>query len=411
MNDGKMGVIVLAGTSKAARQIRWRLRFGLFRRLFDPNLRKMRRDLMEAKIVSAINRDDYIWGENKALIFTHPDLTSQKNLNFFKRAIYFAQRSRGRMYRKKKSDMFRYLSEEGVAPLSLVVRAVSEADQVDKDHIVVVGPKHPIDREFHRIGLDNINVSDQGSSLGENILIGRRSLDKMGYQGDYVLVIGGDLPLANPGDIDRFIERSWMRGGTPDIFWGMGSRTDLREFIRENNVEHMGKIGPNRPKKGYLNKFGIPVLDDTSQFGDMGSRQELMTGNLLLYRKMSMNRDFINRLYSMRKLLANPFNYLKLGRELGIDIFRVAFYKVTLSEAEYIFNLQTGIEMNVIKVDPSLTMDLDSYSDLRRICAIIYRKAGDGRDLETDLMMYLRDRKMERKKKKKKKSGGKSAKR
>ncbi|MGA1822181.1 MAG: hypothetical protein ACMUIG_06620 [Thermoplasmatota archaeon] len=409
MNDGKMGVIVLAGTSKAARQIRWRLRFGLFRSLFDPGYRKRRRANMEARIASAINRDDYIWGENKALIFLHPDLTSQKNVNFLKRAIYFAQRSRGRMYSKRKSDMFRYLSVEGEAPLSLVVRSVARAEEVDKDHIVVVGPKIQIDKELHRIGMESITVANQGRSLGENILIGGRSLAKIGYEGEYVLIIGGDVPLADSGDIDRFIRRSRERGGTPDIFWGMGSRSDLRDFIRDTKVEHLGRIGPNRPKKGYLNKFGIPILDDTGQFGDMGNRQELMMGNLFLYRKKSINRDFINRLYSMRKMLANPFYYFRLGREFGKDLLRAAFYKVSLSEAEYIFNLQTGIELKVVKADPSLTMDLDSYSDLRRICAIMYRKAGDGRDLETDLLEYLRERKMERKRKKK--SGGKAARR
>ena len=83
VNEG-IGVIVLAGNTRIKRQIRRRKRRGFFFRVARPNLWTVDRKVLEAKLTSKINRDDYIVGENKSLLYLHPDLISSKNLNFLK---------------------------------------------------------------------------------------------------------------------------------------------------------------------------------------------------------------------------------------------------------------------------------------------------------------------------------------
>ena len=394
----EMGVIVLAGTPKAARQLRWKRRISFFRRIFDPRAWFADRNMMEAKITSRINRDDYIWGENKPLLYLHHDLISQNNMRFFKRILLFARRTGDRLYSKKRKDLMNYLAEEGETSLELVIDGLRGSSRINNDNIVVVGPKKPLSRELKNKGNEHVNVARQGSSLGENILIGKRYLDKIGYRGDYVLIIGGDVPLATGKNLDDFIERCSEAGGSPDIYWGMGSRSELRTYIEEKGVEHLGKVGPNRPKKGYLNKFGIPFIDDRGEFGEKGKKQELMMGNVFLYRSRSVNRAFINRLYSMRKMLSNPLYYVRLLNQFGIHLVKALLSRMYLSEGEYYFNLHTGIEMVVVRVDPPLTLDIDSYSDLRRVSAIKLKESGEDRDLEMDFSKYLKRKKRSRKK-------------
>ena len=397
MNTEGIGVIVLAGTPKTARQLRWRRRIGLFRILLDPREWFADRKLIETRITSTINRDDYIWGENKPLLYLHHDLISQKNIKFFKRILLFAKRSGDRIYSRKRRDLMEYLAVEGDSSLKLVLDALEESDRIDVDRIVVVGPKKPLMRELKRNGHDKVHVSSQGGSLGENMLIGKKKLDELGYEEDYILIIGGDVPLASGENIDSFLNRANEIGGTPDIYWGMGSRDQLRKYIRKKGVQDLGDVGPNRPKKGNLNKFGIPFVDDRGEFGEKERKQELMMGNVFLYRTRSVNKSFINRLYSMRKMYSNPLYYFRMISEFGIYIFKVILSRMTLSEGEYVFNMKTGIEMVVVRADPALTLDIDSYSDLRRASAIKLRESGEDRDLEVDFREYLKRRKRSKK--------------
>jgi hypothetical protein len=390
MEGDEVGVVILAGTPGAARQIRWKRRISLFRRIFDPRMWGGDRRLLETRIASVMNRDDYIWGENKPLLYLHPDLISQKNIRYFKRIETFARRSGERIYPRQKREMMRYLAREGITPLHLVIDSLVGSERIDSEKIVVVGPKIPIKKELEGFGNKDIKVARQGISIGENILIGKNNLDRMGYDKEYFLVIGADVPLADSNHIDDFIERAVERGGDADLYFGMGSRDELRKYIREVGVEHLGKVGPNHPKKGYLNKFGIPMIDDIGEFSEKGKKQELVVGNLFLYRTRSVNREFIDHLYSMRKMFANPFHYYRLITEFGRVFVKALLVKLSISDGEYEFNLQTGIEMMIVRVAPPMTLDIDSYSDLRRACAIKLKQSGKDRDLEFDFREYVR---------------------
>src|SRR5210317_1862967 len=96
----KLGVVILAGNAKIRKQIRRKKRRGFFLRLLRPRYWLASRMEFESRLSSKINRDDYIVGENKSLLYIHPDLISQKNVNFLKRVLYFAGKTGDRFYRK-----------------------------------------------------------------------------------------------------------------------------------------------------------------------------------------------------------------------------------------------------------------------------------------------------------------------
>ncbi len=404
----RIGAIVLAGNAKIKKQIRRRKRRGLFYRIFRPNLWSSRRTDIEANLASKINKDDYIVGENKSLLYLHPDLSSQRNLNFLKRTLYFAGKTGGRFYRKNKENLLEYLSRNGETSVSLVLKAVKGSNMIDPEFTIVIGPKEQILNELKRTGRSGVRVEDQGGSIGENILIGKKVLSDLGYSKDEILVIGGDLPLLHGKDLDRFMDRAMERGGSPDIRFGMGSRQELSVFIDDHNIASLGTIGPNYPKAGYLNKFGIPLIDDIGLFGKKKEMIHFMMGNIFLVRFEKINRTFIDRFYSLRKMGANPLTYPYLILHFGRTLFRAVRWKLTLTQAEEIFNRSTGVFLQVVPAQSEFTMDLDSYSDLRRLSSLYYHRLGTSHDLEMDLRKFAHGKHLERKmlRKQERKSGG-----
>jgi hypothetical protein len=89
-------------------------------------------------------------------------------------------------------------------------------------------------------------------------------------------------------------------------------------------------------------------------------------------------------------MFANPFHYYRLITEFGRVLVKAMLVKLSISDGEYEFNLQTGIEMMIVRVAPPMTLDIDSYSDLRRACAIKLKQSGKDRDLEFDFREYVR---------------------
>ena len=119
-----IGVVVLAGNAKIHKQRRRKKRRGFFLRLLRPRYWLSSRIEFESRLSSKINRDDYIVGENKSLLYIHPDLIPQKNVNFLKRALYFAGKTGDRFYRKNKKDLLEYLSKEGKTSIYMVLKAI-----------------------------------------------------------------------------------------------------------------------------------------------------------------------------------------------------------------------------------------------------------------------------------------------
>jgi hypothetical protein len=389
MDDGRIGVVVLAGTSKAARHIRWKRRAGLLGRVLG--WRGDSKGILENRMTSWINRDDYIYGENKALLYLHPELVWGPNMAFFKRTINFARRSSERLYRKRRDELLSFLSKGGETSLEVVVRALEGSATIDPSMVVIVGPVDPIKAEMDNAGLSMRRIVKQGSSLGDNILIGKKALDEAGYHGDYFMTIGADMPLLDSSQVDSFIEGCRGRDCDPDIFYGMSSRTALGPVIDELGVSFLGKLGPNRPAKGNIQKFGIPAVDDLGLFGEVGAKVPLMNSNVLLYRTQHVNGKLINRLYSLRKMFANPFIYPRLIYNFGPPLFRALRWRMPLSEGERIFSDRVGIDLKVAPGHPLLALDLDSYTDLRRASAIRFGIKGKERSLEVDFRKYVKE--------------------
>ncbi|MFW3146699.1 MAG: hypothetical protein ACMUIE_07810 [Thermoplasmatota archaeon] len=401
-----LGVVVLAGNTKIKSEIRRVKRKGLFHRLRNPRLWLATRTMIEASIASTINMDDYIVGENKTLLYLHPDLISQKNINFLKRVLYFAGKTGDRIYRKNKQNLLEFLSREGISSISLVLRAIIEAPSVDSEMMVIVGPRGPISKELASREIEGIHLVPQGMSIGENILLGKERLLELGYSKKYFLVVGGDIPLITPGSVEGLLKEMESRGGSPDMYYGMGSRAEVGEFIKAHGLEHMGRVGPNYPKKGNLNKFGFPIVDDVPLFDRKGERVQMMVGNIFIYRTASVDRSFIDKFYSLRKMAANPITYPFLIRNFGPLLFRALRWRVGLKEAESVFKETTGIHVRVVPVHPEAALDLDSYSDLRRLSALHFHRQGGTRDLERDFKEYVRQKKRQQRRAKSGKSTG-----
>jgi hypothetical protein len=372
--------------------------------MIRPSLWNADRQVFESRMSSRINKDDYIVGENKSLLYIHPDLTSQRNVNFLKRSLYFAGKTGDRIYRKKKKDLLTYLSEKGETAISLVLKAVDDSLTVDISRTVVVGPKKQLKREMNRKAMKDIRIEDQGDSIGENIVRGKEALREIGYSSDKVLIIGGDLPLLRGSDIDEFVERARIGDVDPDIRFGMGSRRELAKFIKGHDIDFMGPIGPNYPKAGYLNKFGIPLMDDRGVFGKKNRKDHFMMGNIFMARFDRIDPKFIDRFYSLRKMAANPLSYPYLLYHFGGPLFRAMGWKLSVSEAERIFSRSTGVIISVTPASPEFTLDLDSYSDLRRLSALYYHRMKTTHDLELDFRKYVKERKSERKKARRRKN-------
>jgi hypothetical protein len=394
----KIGVVVLAGNTKIRKQIRRKKRRGFFLRLLRPRFWLVNKAEFESRLSSKINRDDYIVGENKSFLYLHPDLIPQKNMNFLKRSLYFAGKTGDRIYKKNKRELLVYLSKEGNTAISMVLKAIISNGSVDTDKIVVVGPKKQLDREIKKDGFENTTVIEQGDSIGENILIGKEGLLDLGYDKDHFMVVGGDIPMISPGSIEDFLISAAARQGDPDLYYGLGSRQEMAQFITDHDLDHMGKVGPNRPKKGNFNKFGFPLVDDIPIFGKKDARTNMMIGNIFLYRVRSVDRQFVDRFYSVRKMLANPLTLPYLVWNWAGPLYRASKWRLGITEAEDIFKDRTGISMKVCAVHPEVALDMDSYSDLRRLSALQFHREGKPHDLELDFKNYIRKRKKERKK-------------
>jgi hypothetical protein len=77
-----------------------------------------------------------------------------------------------------------------------------------------------------------------------------------------------------------------------------------------------------------------------------------------------------------------------------------------LTEAEKCFFRATGVKVNISPVSPDLTLDLDSYSDLRRLSALYFHRLRTSHDLETDLKEFVKGKKRERRETGKIRGGG-----
>jgi hypothetical protein len=403
--EEELSAVVLAGNAKIKRQLRRRRRRGVFYRISHPDMWKVERKKFESSLASKINKDDYIVGENKSLLYIHPDLISQGNINFLKRILYFAGKTGDRIYRRNKKDLLEYLSVKGITSISVVMRAVDSCRHIDNERTVVVGPKKQLSRELEREGLGRFHVLEQGNSIGENILIGKNYLEQNGFEGERMLVLGGDLPLITETNLSTFIAKAMDSSERPDISYGMGSRRELGNFIREHDLGSLGSVGPNHPKKGNLNKFGIPLVDDRKLFNRSPGKEYLMMGNMFIIRFDIVEKRFIDRFYSLRKMGANPFTYPYLLYKFGKPLLKAVSWKLKVSDAERSFMKATGIKIRISPVAPDLTLDLDSYTDLRRLSALYFHRLRTTHDLETDLKDFIKTKKRERKKAMKKGSG------
>ncbi len=389
-------VVVLAGNVKISRELARRRRRGLLYRLGHPSLWAVEREQIESRIASQINKDDYIVGENKSLLYLHPDLCSQGNINFLKRTLYFAGKTGDRLYRKRKQVLLEYLSVAGETSLSLVIKGVLASDLVDTTKVFVVGPRKQITNDLKRSGIQGPVVVDQGGSIGENILRGKEAAVAEGYLGEKLLVVGGDTPLINPEAIRHFLDACRARGPSPSICFGVASREGLREYIEDNDLVELGRVGPNRPGKGNLNKFGLAILDDMGNILGKGGKGHIMVGNMFLYRTDAVNRALMDRFYSLRKMGASPFTYPSLIRHFGRPILRSLRWKLALSEVETIVSRFSGIRICLVGVPPEMALDIDSYTDLRRASVIMYKRLRPVNDLERDLILYAAAKRKER---------------
>jgi hypothetical protein len=118
-----------------------------------------------------------------------------------------------------------------------------------------------------------------------------------------------------------------------------------------------------------------------------------MNANVLLYRTGSVDSRLVNRMYSLRKMFANPLVYPRLIYNFGPSLVRALRWKLTLSEGERLFARRLGIDLKVAPGPPLLALDLDSYTDLRRASAIQFGITGQASNLEVDFREYYRSMK------------------
>jgi len=394
MSSGEVAAIVLAGTSKVARRIWFKRRAGIIGRVLG--WRGDSRGLLENRITSWVNRDDYIYGENKALLYLHPELVYDRNMAFFKRTINLARRTGDRLYRMRRDDLLHYLAMEGQSSLGIILDKLSRARSIDQENVVIVGPEGPIRGELSDRRLEGWNVARQGSSLGENIVIGKEALSSRGRKKEYILVMGADTPLMAPEHIDSFIEGCMEAEGGMDIYYGMSLREELGPILEMYGVGDMGLPGPNRPARGNIKKFGFPFIDDQGLCGRRSERVHLMNANVFLYRESSFDRSFIDKQYSMRKMFSNPFIYPSLLATYGPTIFRFIRGRLTLTEGERIYRKNLGTMLKVVKAHPLFALDIDSFTDLRRASAIHFGTSRDEVDIEVDFKEYAKRKRSER---------------
>jgi hypothetical protein len=137
----------------------------------------------------------------------------------------------------------------------------------------------------------------------------------------------------------------------------------------------------------------MPFVDDIGVFGNKRQLIPMMMGNMFLYRSKAVDHSFIDRFYSLRKMAANPLTYPHLIMNWFLPLYRSWKGKLKLTEAESVFRDRTGISLKVCAVQPEVALDMDSYSDMRRLSALKFHREGKYRDLELDFKEYMKHRK------------------
>ena len=128
----------------------------------------------------------------------------------------------------------------------------------------------------------------------------------------------------------------------------------------------------------------------------------MMIGNIFLYKTSSADSEFVDRFYSVRKMFANPLTLPYLVWNWAKPLYLASRWRLSLTLAEDIFKDRTEISIAACAVHPELTLDMDSYSDLRRLSALQFHREGKPHDLELDFKNYIKQKRKERRKLKKK---------
>jgi hypothetical protein len=255
-----------------------------------------------------------------------------------------------------------YLGEdtENKSNLDYVVDALSDSLMVDNEFVVTVGLKD----ELSDVVNNRTHLIEQGNSLGENMVKGNNFLQDIGYKGDHVLYICGDIPLISGYYLDLFFEEC-QRRGSAEGYVGIGSRKQLRQFVTEKEIEQFGEVRDSQfPKRGYLNKFGIPLIDDSNIFYPTETYDEFVSGNTFLIHKSVLDDKLFNTFYHNIKF---PWNLKILLQNTSLsDTINLFKGRWTVSQAEEFIQSSYGYSMKLAAQKPEFMFDTDSHEDFAR---------------------------------------------
>lgn len=248
---------------------------------------------------------------------------------------------------------------ENKTNLGFVIDALLDSSIVDGNFIVTVGPEKELS-DF----VDVVHVVDQGKSLGDNIVIGNHFLDERGYSGDYILYVSGDIPLISGDGVDNFLTSCHARGYA-DAYIGVGSRKELCKFVKAKRIEQYGKIRKHQiPGKGYLNKFGVPLIDDCGVFYPNKTDDTFISSNTFLFHKGLLRSDLFNNVYHNIKF---PWDIIALKRYASFsDIKALCQGKWSVSQAEQFVYSFYGYDVKLVGTRPEFMLDTDSWEDIER---------------------------------------------
>ena len=194
----------------------------------------------------------------------------------------------------------------------------------------------------------------------------------------YLIVIGGDSPLISKEDSEDFVVSCQDRFEEDvEMYVGVASRRELKEFIEGHQLQEYGEVKENLPKneKNGLRKFGLPLMDDVG-LCDKGGKDAYMFGNMYIVNtEMVVKRGhhlvrLVNRLYALRRGPVDPRNWVGLRKYLP----EIAKGEWKVSEAESYFKKKVGINARMILVHPRCALDVDATVDQLRAVGYLLRK-------------------------------------
>jgi hypothetical protein len=347
------------------------------------------REYLEKKVYSFLYStfsDSFIFGKNKALLPALPEEPEITKMSIADLCRDFYNELRLVKNGSLASVVDGEPENARKTVVSHVVDAVNGSPYIDSRYTITVGPKIRLERALDGTS----NTVQQGRSLAENSALGSQHLFKdLGYQGDYFLVICGDLSALQPSTITGFIESVSRRNDDQTtLYVGVSSWHALKDLIEQHGLTHYGKMGsrffPFIP--GRINKFGLTVIDDDRVGDEPGALKRYSWANMFIVHKDLADRpEMTDYLYNHKRVFLDPGMAYSLYDTAGFQkLWRLLVKNtLTVTEAEDVvstmirkrFRDMPHFKTKIAEAPPEALLDIDTIMDYRRNAALIQRRA------------------------------------